>query len=112
MKIINDVQAIEKIINYCRKNNCTIRTEDLTARKLESNILTVSNTTHKTHDYFVITGTFSNEEYTKSEGRLLEVLLDLDLLDEDEVLSQTTTGNEQLYRSSIIRQPWQRTEIY
>ncbi len=112
MKIISDVTAIKKIIEYCKENNCTIRTQDLVARRLESNILTVTNSTHKTHDFFVITGTFSNEYYTLTEGRLLEVLLDLQLLDKNEVLAQTTTGNEQLYRSSIIRQPWQRTELY
>ncbi len=111
MRIIKDVTAIERIVTHCKDNGFKVATEDLTARPFQDNTLVLDNKTHKTTDHYTVYGRFGGENYIMHEGRLLEILSDLKLLNDDEILDYQTGDNLLGYRSSMIRVPWNRNPL-
>ena len=106
MNNIDDVEALMRLNDYCKSCHFKIATSDFVARGLESTMLTFKNDTNASIDNFIVTGQFGGENFTETEGRLLEVLHHFNLLDENEIfVSQSSVGK---YRSTIIRQPWER----
>ena len=114
MILINDQEAITRLRQHAIDCKYTIITQDFTAKKSEGNILKVSNDTNKSKDQYTVYAPFSGTSFVASEGTLLETLFDFNLLDEDEKLEQSPVGSadQMKYRSTIIRQPWERVNHY
>ena len=107
MRVITDLEAIKRLIKYCKEHDYKILTEDFACNSFKDNI-TMKNTRFSSTDNYSITTKFNGSYSEITSGRLLEILFDLKLLGDD-ILDPYVTGVDMM-RSSIVRSPWDRVE--
>ena len=112
--MISPAIAIQKLKQFCVKNNYKIFSQDPESVPFADDVLTVKITRDfPASDRYHVTQVYNGSNATISQGSLVEMMFDFELMKEGETLecNWVEMNDTTFLRRNAIRQPWNRNAL-